>query len=98
MADEENFEVVGHQTLAVAASAVGLTLVGANVHKAEIKIRDAEIRWRADGTDPTASVGRPEATGSVFEITGSQDLADFKAIRVTSTSAEINIIYLAKVP
>ena len=91
-------KVVGHQTLTVADTAVGLTIDGSNVQKAVFKVRTAEIRWRADGDTPTASVGYPESPGSEFALTTPAELAAFKAIRTGGTSGELSVTYLAGNP
>jgi hypothetical protein len=50
------------------------------------------VRWRDDGTDPTASVGMPLATGVSLSYDG-----DLKAVRFIqqSASAIINVSYYA---
>lgn len=50
------------------------------------------IRWRDDGTDPTASVGMPVAAGSYLSYDG--DLNRIKFIEQTA-SAKINVSYYA---
>ncbi len=48
------------------------------------------VRWRDDGTNPTASVGWPLAVGQVFQYTG--DLAAIRFIQ-QAASATLNITY-----
>jgi len=48
------------------------------------------IRWRDDGTAPTASVGYPLAVGSELKYDG--DLAAIRVIEQVA-SAKINVIY-----
>jgi hypothetical protein len=50
------------------------------------------VRWRDDGTDPTASVGMPVAAGSYLSYDG--DLNRIKFIEQTA-SAKINVSYYA---
>lgn len=94
--------IVGHQTLAVAGTAVSLTVPtpsAGSVTRARISVKTADIRWAADGTTtPTASDGEPEAAGTTFWLEGETNLANFKAIRVSSTSAELNIVYFRDQP
>lgn len=42
------------------------------------------IRFRYDGTNPTASVGHLVAAGGTFEVEGYQNVRNLKMIRVTS--------------
>ena len=50
------------------------------------------VRWRDDGTDPTATVGMPLATGTGFPYDG--DLTKIRFIEQTA-SAKLNISYYA---
>lgn len=90
--------VVGHQTLTVSNSAVGLTIPSANVDRAIFVVRDAELRWRVDGTDPTSSVGHPQDAYTEFALDTIGELEAFKAIRTTSTTSELNILYIRDEP
>ena len=92
------YKLVGHQTLTVAASAVGPTLSGDNVMAMVVRINDASLRWRADGTDPTASVGKTERATSEILLTESSEIANFKAIRTGSDSSEIDFVFLTGAP
>lgn len=96
--DHSKWRVVGHQTLAVSTSVVSLTIDGDKVLGAWIKVKDAAIRWRIDGTDPTASVGHPEEAEAGFLLTDKVEIDGFEAIRRDSTNSELNILYLAPKP
>tara|TARA_R110000868_G_scaffold195864_1_gene441671 strand:- start:552 stop:734 length:183 start_codon:yes stop_codon:yes gene_type:complete len=50
------------------------------------------VRWRDDGTNPTASVGMPVAAGSYLNYDG--DLKQIRFIQQTA-SAELNVSYFA---
>jgi hypothetical protein len=50
------------------------------------------VRWRDDGTDPTASVGMPLAAGVPFAYDG--DLTRIRFIQ-QSASAVLNVSYYA---
>lgn len=53
---------IGHQQLTVSSTAVGLTVPsGTHPKHALISVQTAAVRWRADGTNPTTSVGNPLA-------------------------------------
>lgn len=78
----------GYQQLAVSSTAVAPT-VPAGATAALITVETAAVRWRDDGTDPTASVGCPIASGDPpFMYTG--DLSALKFIRQT-VDAVVNI-------
>lgn len=57
-----------------------------------VAVETQAIRWRDDGTDPTATVGMPVATGST--LCYGQEIAKFKVISQTA-GATINITYYA---
>lgn len=52
-------------------------------------VETADIRYRTDGTAPTASVGMLVPYGSKIEIAGQDAIRLFSAIRTGSTSAVI---------
>lgn len=89
--------IVGHETIAVSTTAVGLTVPAALVTHAIIRVNDNNVRWRADGTDPTSADGKTQLAGDEFELTGENEITRFKAIRETS-DAEIDVIYLTSRP
>lgn len=55
-----------------------------------INTEDQNVRWRDDGTDPTASVGGVLEPGSYFTYTG--DLSSIKFIE-EAASAKLNVSY-----
>lgn len=79
----------GYQQITSLSSAASLT-VPAGATCAEIVVEGAAIRWREDGTNPTASVGMPMDAGtSRFHTTA---LTAFRAIQQAS-GAVLNIHY-----
>ena len=71
------------------SSAATLTVPGsANV--ALIQALTQNVRWRDDGTAPTASVGMQLLAGDEMFYTG--DLAAIQIIQETTT-AEVNVLY-----
>ena len=94
------WKIVGHQTITVSDAAVGFTITGENVQRASCSVASNGIRWRADGTDPTASIGEPAGPSDytkIFYVDG-EDVADFKAIRSSGSDAELNVIYESRHP
>lgn len=81
---------VGYQQITDLSSATGLTFPsGANL--ALIAADTAAVRWRDDGTVPTASIGIPLSnTGAPLEYSG--PLANIKFIALTG-SPVLNISY-----
>ncbi len=91
------FVSLGIQNLSVAGAAVGFTLPAATVgitHYATVKVETASVRYTCDGTAPVAATtGTPAQVSESFEVWGSPDLVNFKAIRETSTSGALAIEY-----
>lgn len=89
---------LGYQQISSLSTAVGLTVpskdpvTGLNVMPtiALITPETQGVRWRDDGTDPTATVGMPLAAGVTLQYDG--DLRKIKFVEQTA-SAKINISY-----
>lgn len=82
---------LGYQQITGLSSAQALTVpVGATM--AVIIPETQGIRWRDDGTNPTASVGMPIAAGSILSYDG--DLKRVRFIEQTA-SAILNVSYYA---
>mgnify|MGYP003680992866 FL=1 len=94
----EEYQIVGHDTKAVSSSAVSLTTSGSNITQVTIRVNDATIRWRADGTAPTASEGHTQSIGDIFVLTDETEVSNFQAIRKGSTDSEIDCIYEKRLP
>ena len=82
---------LGYQQITSLSSATGLT-VPAGATRAIIAPLTQTVRWRDDGTNPTASVGMPVSAGSYLSYDG--DLNRIRFIEA-SASAELNISYYA---
>ena len=82
---------LGYQQITSLSSAAGLTVAqGATL--ALIVPETQNVRWRDDGTDPTASVGMPIFVGASLSYDG--DFNRIKFIEMTA-SAKLNISYYA---
>jgi hypothetical protein len=88
---------LGYQQITDLSSAVGLTVPllapdGSNQKPtfALIICETQGVRWRDDGTSPTASVGMPLAAGVPLQYDG--DLNKIKFIQQTA-SAKLNVSY-----
>ena len=87
----------GYQQITNLSASVGLTVPGlapdglnAKPVFALIIAEGAPVRWRDDGTAPTASVGMPIAVGVPFQYDG--DLTKIRFIQ-QSASGILNISY-----
>ena len=82
---------LGYQQITSLSSATGLTVPrGATL--ALIVPETQNVRWRDDGTSPTASVGMPIFVGASLSYDG--DFNKIKFIEETA-SAKLNISYYA---
>lgn len=79
----------GFQQITSLSSATALS-VPSDTTAALISVTDQNVRWRDDGTSPTASVGMQLLVGATFFFDG--DLSKIKFIEET-TSAKINVSY-----
>lgn len=90
---------LGYQQISSLSSATSLTVptrdASGNFQQPTFALIIAEtqgVRWRDDGTNPTASVGMPLAAGVPLQYDG--DLSKIKFIEQTG-SAKLNISYYA---
>jgi hypothetical protein len=81
---------LGYQQFTSLAAAQALT-VPSGTAEVLVVCETQNVRWRDDGTDPTASVGMLLQPGQSLPYTGS--LARFKLIQTTA-SATCNVTYL----
>lgn len=86
--------VKGFQQITTLSAAAALT-IPAGTRKALIQAEGQAVRWRSDGTDPTAAVGMRILTTAdrPAEITLEMGLDAAKFIEETS-GAKINVTYL----
>lgn len=87
----EGGKPVGYEQLAVSSTAVSLT-VPLRANTATLVIETDSVRYRDDGTDPTASVGMLLYPGQSIQIQSKDMLNAVKFIRVTS-DAVVNVSY-----
>lgn len=83
---------LGYQQYTSLGSATGLSSIPQGATMVLITPESQAIRWRDDGTDPTASVGMPITVGAYFNYDG--DLNKIKFIE-QSSGAKINVSYYA---
>jgi hypothetical protein len=85
----KNDRPLGYQQITSLSAATALT-VPAGAMVALISCAAQPVRWRDDGTNPTAGVGYPLAVGAELEYTGL--LTAIKFIE-TAASATIDVAY-----
>lgn len=88
------YKVVGFEQLTSLSSATGLT--AATYKNANLAVIECDhtankyVRWRDDGTNPSATVGMTIAPGAQLNYDG--DLSAIKLIE-ESASAKVNVTY-----
>lgn len=83
---------LGYQQITSLSSATALT-VPAGAAYAIVQAETQAVRWRADGTSPTASVGMTIPAGGELQLEAA--LSTIKFIEVT-TSAKLNVHYFGR--
>lgn len=80
----------GYRQITSLSSAAGISNIPDNARVALISAEAQAVRWRDDGTNPTASVGMVIAAGADMVYTG-----DFSAIKFieVSVSAKVNVSF-----
>jgi len=66
---------------------------GPAAESAFVTCHRGEVRYRYDGTDPTATVGHILSDGGYIRLDGMHQIESFKAIRAGSVDAELNVTY-----
>jgi hypothetical protein len=89
MADKVSYTPIGYQQISTLTAAVGLT-APRGARGAIITVETQGVRWRDDGTNPTAAIGMPVAAGTTFEYNG--DVTKIKFIE-QAASAKLNVAY-----
>ncbi|QGH72949.1 MAG: hypothetical protein [Siphoviridae sp. ctdEk19] len=83
-------QALGYQQITSLSSATALT-VPAGATMARIQPETQAVRWRDDGSNPSATVGQPLAVGAELVYTGAQ-LSVLKFIEQVS-GAKLNVTY-----
>lgn len=86
---------LGYQQITSLSAATALTIPGGTV-LALCTPETQAVRWRDDGTSPTATVGYPLAVGAELRY-DAMGLAALKFIEQTA-SAKLNIVYYGSQP
>ena len=85
-----NYDAIDFESITVSSSAIGPTAAmiaddkGQAPYYALFTVETNSVRFRMDGTDPTASVGHKVDAGQNVEIHGKGNVARIKFIAVTA--------------
>jgi len=75
-------QLLGHQQRATLTSAIGLT-IPAGTAKVLLTVTGQPVRWRGDGTNPTATVGSVIPVGVPLML----EISQLEALRFIETAA-----------
>jgi len=89
MAGKASYTPLGYQQITALTASTALT-VPRGAQGAIITAETQGVRWRDDGTAPTAAVGMPLASGASFEYGG--DLSKIRFIE-QAASAKLNVAF-----
>jgi len=80
------------EVVTVSGTAVALT-AATYLHAvyAYIEVQANTIRWRADGTTPTSTVGFKAIDGTGIELTSYQEIVNFRAISDGGASGDATL-------
>lgn len=80
------------EQLTISSVAVALT-AATYLHATEcfIEVQANDIRWRADGTTPTSTVGFKAIDGTLIELKSYQEIANFRAISDGGASGDATL-------
>lgn len=92
-------QIFAYESLTVTnGAAVGFTAAtrtpstGASATEALLTLETAQIRWRADGTDPTTTEGHIMDAGQKLDLQGVQTINGFRAI-ATGGNATLKVSF-----
>lgn len=86
-------KALGYEQKTVSTTAVALTSIPAGASRAIVMVEAQPLRYREDGTAPTASVGVLCVATTRFELESRKAIEQFKAIRSGGTDSVISVNY-----
>lgn len=97
--NEIDMEAFAFESISVSSSAIGFTTAtwsnpttGSAARMALVTIETNPVRWRADGTNPTASVGHLLGAGDGVKVWGATDITSIRFI-ATGGDATARVTY-----
>lgn len=105
-----DFESVTVSTVSIGLTAAKLVVTGTanaynestayvdvkRAHKVLITTETDKVRFRLDGTAPTAAIGHELAAGDSLEVAGFANLSNLRFIRSGAADATIRVTYYRK--
>jgi hypothetical protein len=89
-----DFEVIAVSNTAITLTALKYQPTGADkADSAFITLEGGDIRYRYDGTAPTATVGHLLSDGGFLVLIGQNQMEKFKAIRVGGRDGSLSVTY-----
>ena len=84
---------IDFESLTISSTAVAITAGNIDQHHddALITVEVAAVRFRIDGTAPTATVGHILEVGDVLELRGMGEIGKFQAIRRDGSDATLRV-------
>ena len=84
---------IDFESLTISTVAVSITATNIDQHHddALITVETAAVRFRIDGTAPTATVGHVLEVGDVLTLRGIGEIGKFQAIRRDGTDATLRV-------
>jgi hypothetical protein len=78
-------------TVSTVAKTITSTLIDQHPDFGLVTVESAPVRFRLDGTAPTAAVGHVLEVGDVLELRGMGELSKFQAIRRDGVDATLRV-------
>lgn len=87
----------GYAQATVSTTAIALPSIPASCDRVVIMFEDTgNVRWRDDGTDPTATVGMFLYAGQTIELAAQKSITQFKVIRQGTADVTMNVSYYTR--
>ena len=87
--------VYAYESITVAGTAIGFTAATMDqAVEALVTVEAGAVRFRADGTDPTAAVGHVLEVGDVLKVRSQNDLQKIRFIRRDAVSATLRVSFI----
>ena len=87
---------LGYQQITVLTASVGFASIPTGSETVLVQAEAQNVRYRDDGTDPTAAIGMILVTNTIYEFTVAQ-FARMRFIEVAAT-AKLNISFYGTAP
>lgn len=84
---------IGYRQVTVSTTAVAIPTIPAGATRAVVVVEAQPLRYRDDGTNPTASVGMLCVAATRFELESRASILAFKAIRSGGTDSVLSVSF-----